>query len=244
MIKAEDLIRAKRLIPDVGVWLQCYFMWMAVAVKEEPRRTHELLSYAFLIVKCSKSFQWPAWVLYDQEFRQSRAGDQSRRWDEIDSCLYTQMFSGKAEEGESWCSLCHTTEHTRKACPFQPSFKRSQREHGPISQNQMARAQPRASQICHKFNRFNGNCRRGPDCPYKHACNRCGGPTPYLGARRELEWEARRMHRREQSRLEHWRKSPHVYCSVSQDYHVVLSDSDNRGRLNRRDRTADRGGIS
>ena len=39
-------------------------------------------------------------------------------------------------------------------------------------------------------------------------------PTLYLGARRELEWEARRMHRREQSCLERWRKSPHVYCSV------------------------------
>ena len=178
VIKAEDLIRAKGLIPDVEVWLQCYFMWMAVAVKEEPSRTQELPSYAFRIVKCSKSFRWPAWVLYDQEFRQSRAGDQSRRWDEIDSCLYTQMFSGKAEEGESWCSLCHTTEHTRKACPFQPSFKRFQREHGPISQNQMARTQPRAAQICHKFNRFNGDCRRGPDCPYKHACSRCGGPHP------------------------------------------------------------------
>ena len=52
------------------------------------------------------------------------------------------------------------------------------------------------------------------------------------------------MHRREQSRLERWRKSPYVYCSVSQDFHVVLSDSENKGRLNRRDRMADRGGIS
>ena len=43
-------------------------------------------------------------------------------------------------------------------------------------------------------------------------------PIPYLGARRKQEWEARRMHRREQSRLERWRKLPHVYCSVSQNF--------------------------
>ena len=198
VIKAEDLIRAKRLIPDVGVWLQCYLMWMAVAVKEEPSRTQELLSYAFLIVKCSKSFRWPAWVLYDQEFRQSRAGDQSRRWDEIDSCLYTQMFSGKAEEGESWCSLCHTTEHTALSSPA---------SNGPReSTDQLARTRwPGPSQGRRRYaTNLTGLMATAEGAQTARTSMPVVGavdPIPYLGARRELEWEARRMHRREQSRL-------------------------------------------
>ena len=46
--------------------------------------------------------------MYDQEFRQSRAGNASSRWDQIDTCLYTQLFSGRAEESENWCSHCFT----------------------------------------------------------------------------------------------------------------------------------------
>ena len=124
--------------------------------------------------------------------------------------------------------------YNRSYSQGQPSFKRSQREHGPISQNQMARAQPREAQICQNLTGLmviaEGAQTARTSMPVVGAVD----PIPHLGARRELERGARRMHRKEQSRLERWRKSPHVYCSVSQIFHAVLSDSKNRGKLNRR----------
>ena len=110
--------------------------------------------------------------MYDQEFRQSRAGNASSRWDQIDTCLYTQLFSGRAEESENWCSHCFTADHSRRRCPFQGQPRRVPGELGASIPGVGA---SRASQVCHKFNRFNGDCRWGPDCPYRHICSKCGG---------------------------------------------------------------------
>ena len=119
VIKAEDLARSRRIIPDIKVWHQCHMLWLSVALKVDPGRCQELLAYGYLITKCSKAFRWPSWVLYDQEFRQSRVGDWSARWDEVDTCLYTQHFSGKSEELGSWCSLCCAADHGWRWCPAQ-----------------------------------------------------------------------------------------------------------------------------
>ena len=176
--KAEDLARSSKIIPDIATWHQCYYLWMTVALKADPSRLQELLSYGYLITKCSKAFKWPSWVMYDQEFRQSRAGNASSRWDQIDTCLYTQLFSGRAEESENWCSHCFTADHSRRRCPFQGQPRRVPGELGASIPGVGGRPPSRASQVCHKFNRFNGDCRRGPDCPYRHICSKCGGAHP------------------------------------------------------------------
>ena len=124
MYKAEDLARSSKIIPDIATWHQCYYLWMTVALKADPSRLQELLSYGYLITKCSKAFKWPSWVMYNQEFRQSRAGNASSRWDQIDTCVYTQLFSGRAEESENWCSHCFTADHSRRRCPFQGQPRR------------------------------------------------------------------------------------------------------------------------
>ncbi len=72
VIRAEDLARSRKLIPDIGVWMQYYLLWMSVVLTEEPGRAQEFLAYEFLIAKGSKSFQWPSWVLYDHKFHQER----------------------------------------------------------------------------------------------------------------------------------------------------------------------------
>ena len=53
MIKAEDLARSRRIIPDIGVWHQCYMLWLSVALKVDLGRCQELLAYGYLITKCS-----------------------------------------------------------------------------------------------------------------------------------------------------------------------------------------------
>ena len=64
--KAEDLARSSKIIPDIATWHQCYYLWMTVALKADPSRLQELLSYGYLITKCSKAFKWPSWVMYDR----------------------------------------------------------------------------------------------------------------------------------------------------------------------------------
>ena len=154
-------------------------LWLSVALKVDPGRCQELLAYGYLITKCSKAFRWPSWVLYDQEFRQSRVGDRSARWDEVDTCLYTQHFSGKSEELDSWCSLCCTADHGRRWCPAQQGTQRRfLGESGANPPNLAGRPGNRSGQVCQKYNRFNGDCRRGSDCPYRHVCSRCGRHHP------------------------------------------------------------------
>jgi len=81
-----------------GSWFQTYRsvapVLLPVDVSGPERRARQgagVSGYGFLITKCSKSFCWPLWVLYDQEFRQTRAGERSCRWDEINVCLYTPV---------------------------------------------------------------------------------------------------------------------------------------------------------
>lgn len=67
-IRAEDLAGAKKIIPDLATWLQCFCIYAAVIIEHEPNRTKSLLAYATTIVKANIKYSWLSWVVYDQNF--------------------------------------------------------------------------------------------------------------------------------------------------------------------------------
>ena len=118
LLQTSDFLQAKRLIPDLGIWIQCFSLYMAVILTKQPERATSLLLYQSSIAKLSQKFKWPAWVIYDNSYRQEAADSAKLDWAKIDLSLHAQCFTGMAISSEGWCSLCHSVEHLKHNCPL------------------------------------------------------------------------------------------------------------------------------
>ncbi len=74
VIQAADLNPAKKLVPDLATWLQCFSIYAAAIGQNQPGRLVELMAYQTTIAKASQRYKWPSWVIYDSIFRQEMAG--------------------------------------------------------------------------------------------------------------------------------------------------------------------------
>jgi len=175
LVQAEDLLQSKRLIPDLATWVQCFSLYTTVLLKKQPSRFAELMAYASTIAKASKKYKWPAWVIYDQNFRQEAASIPSQSWAKIDPSIYSQCFLGMAKSAEGWCQTCQSLDHTSDHCPAgsgsrKRSWQTAARQQGgdPIN----------LKPTCPKYNKNDGDCPFGARCRYIHCCTRCKGNHP------------------------------------------------------------------
>lgn len=126
VIQAADLAQARKLIPDLATWLQCFAMYVA-ALEPKPAKLRDLMAYQAMIAKASLKFRWPSWVVYDQNFRLEVAGNPRQAWARADSSIYTQCFLGQAVSMENWCRKCQSLDHSTDHCPFQSSSLQSRK---------------------------------------------------------------------------------------------------------------------
>ena len=68
-------------------------------------------------MKASQRYQWPSWVVYDQNFRQEAAGNPHQSRARMDLSIYAQCFMSQAI---SWCTRCQCLDHTTSNCPYRP----------------------------------------------------------------------------------------------------------------------------
>ena len=80
LVQLADLVQSRKIIPDLSTWLQCYSLYVAVVAGSQPERIPELMAYQSLIVRASKPYKWPAWLVYDQNFRQEAVNNPSQLW--------------------------------------------------------------------------------------------------------------------------------------------------------------------
>ena len=120
VVQAADLLQARRVIPDLATWSQCYALYVAVLAPHQPTRLPELMSYQSLIARVSAKFRWPSWVVYDQNFRQEAAGNSHMSWAKADPSIYAQCFTNQAISAENWCDKCHSLDHYSSKCPSRP----------------------------------------------------------------------------------------------------------------------------
>lgn len=118
-MRAEDLTGNRKLIPDLTTWTQCFAMYMAAITLKEPDRTSNLLAYMVTIVKASVTYNWPFWVVYDQNLRQEAADNGLKDWSKVDPSIYTQCFTNAAVSNEKWCKFCQSIDHGSNSCPSQ-----------------------------------------------------------------------------------------------------------------------------
>ena len=176
VVQAAELVQARKLIPDFATWSQCFAVYVAVLGQHQPAKLPELLAYGSIIARASRKYRWPAWVVYDQNFRQEAAGNSDQSWTKVEPSLYAQCFTGQEARRENWCRTCQSVDHPSTACPYQSRKRAWSSQNGPGSPP--AGSSGRSDDICRKFNRYNGDCRFGRECRFRHVCSTCQGPHP------------------------------------------------------------------
>ena len=177
VVQAADLVQTRKLIPDVATWVQCFGLFAAAVARKKPQRLPDMMAYMTIVTKASQKYKWPAWVIYDQNFRMEAAGDSTMSWAKVEPSLYAQCFTGQARTAENWCSLCQGLDHPSQKCPYRPQ-KRAWSAvfgHQPAGKGNVEAAK---EAVCIKYNKYNGDCRFGKQCRFSHCCSNCGGMHP------------------------------------------------------------------
>ena len=179
LVQASELVQAQRLVPDFATWIQCFAIYAAIIIARAPERSQGLMAYMLNIAKASIKFQWPSWVVYDQNFRMEAANTPTMDWSKVDPSIYSQCFSNMAKSAAGWCQMCYSIDHCTDNCMIKP------RKRPPPTDAPAAIKKPSQTPnndwppICRNFNTFNGNCSRGAKCRYRHWCNLCEKPGHY-----------------------------------------------------------------
>lgn len=176
VVQAADLLQTRRIIPDLATWSQCFALYVAVLAPVQPERVPELMAYQAIIAKASLKYRWPSWVVYDQNFRQEMAGNNSlQSWARVDPSTYALCFTGQAISSENWCTRCQCLDHTSSSCPMR---SRKRPWSGEVEPAQQGRHGRQDRQVCQKYNKFNGDCRFGARCKFAHVCSICQEAHP------------------------------------------------------------------
>ena len=154
---AADLMESRKLIPDLATWIQCFSVYAAVVIGQEPERTKNLLAYMLLmlIAKCSL---WPSCM---------------KDWSKVKPSTYTQCFTGAAISQDNWCRRCHSIDHATESCPIKPLNVQRKREGPhfpagpPLRSDQHFTATPRHAE---NITYYDGDCRFGVNCMFHHKC--------------------------------------------------------------------------
>ena len=160
LIQAAELTQTQRLVPDFATWIQCFALYAAIIIAHSPERAPGLMAYMLNIAKASIKFQWPSWVVYDQNFR-IEAANTRMDWSKVDPSIYAQCFSNMTKSSASWCQMCYSIDHCTENCMIKPRKRPPPTEAPAAIKKPPQTANDNWSPICRNFNTFNGNCSRG-----------------------------------------------------------------------------------
>lgn len=168
----------RRLIPDITTWVQCFSIYTSVLATKHSEHVPELLAYMRDIIRVSRQFKWPAWIIYDTNYRQHMAETGGKDWSKVDPSIYSRCLTGWARP-TSWCEWCVSLDHDSNDCPFSSARGRERRTQ-PYPSTSRSSVPSRASQpqTCIKFNKYGGDCKFGQACKYRHVCSICEEPHP------------------------------------------------------------------
>ena len=169
----------RKPVTDVLSWCECFTVMAAIITSRYPEKASQLFSYMRTIVRASQTFDGPAWVSYDSQFRRKAASLKSWDWGIIDSGLYNECFTGRAK-AKVVCTHCLSDSHQESQCPLTPGPQVSRIVPNQASGGPNARSnQSRMVELCGLFNRPTGNECKYINCRFAHICSLCrSGPHP------------------------------------------------------------------
>ena len=182
---AEAMSGQRKLIPDLTTWMQCFSIYTSVLATKHVEYIPELLAYSRDIIRASRQFKWPSWVIYDATYRRHMAETGQRDWSKVDPSIYARCFTGWARP-PSWCTLCVTLDHDTADCPYASVQDRRARRLVPYEAGGVGpRSTTKIRPICLKYNKYNGDCRHGESCKFRHVCSQCQGAHPRAQCKQE-----------------------------------------------------------
>ena len=137
VVQAADLVQTRKLIPDVATWVQCFGLFAAAVARKKPQRLPDMMAYMTIVTKASQKYKWPAWVIYDQNFKMEAAGDspcRGPRWSLV--CMPSVLQARHAwQRTGAHCARGWTIRH-------RSALTGLRREHGqqPLATNQPVKA--------------------------------------------------------------------------------------------------------
>ena len=169
----ESARNHRRLIPDITTWVQCFSIYTSVLATKYSEYVPELMAYMRDIIRVSKQFKWPAWIVYDTNYRQHMAETGRKDWSKVDPSIYSRCLTGWAWP-TSWCEWCVSLDYNSNECPF-GSARGKDRCIQPYPSTSRSSATARAGQTptCIKYNKYGGDCKFGQGCKYRHVCSIC-----------------------------------------------------------------------
>ena len=84
----------KKPIQDLLTWIQCFNIYIAVVAKKHPDMVPEMLAHMLIVMQAQREYEEPAWHLYDEAFRDKAVATGNRKWSQIDTYIYNQIFTG------------------------------------------------------------------------------------------------------------------------------------------------------
>ena len=186
LLQVHQTENPRRLIPDFPTWAQCFALFATVKASHQPSMIAELMAYMVEMAKYAKRFQWPSWVIYDQNFRQEMATRPGLVWSRADPAIFSQCFLGMAKQSaEAWCRYCHSVDHTSDLCGDAPRK---------APRMQLSTSATGTTQICRNFNSPKGCSFQL--CKYLHKCTICKGSHAkvhcnYRGGRKDSKENAK-----------------------------------------------------
>ena len=85
------------LVTSFPLWVECYAALVATLSTRYPEKMRHFMAYLRTITTASRNFEDTAWALYDMAFRRQAANQRSLDWGVIDSALYNEAFTGRAQ---------------------------------------------------------------------------------------------------------------------------------------------------
>ena len=165
--------KARREVPDLLSWVQCFGTYMAIIASKHPSRVRQLLAYQTLIVREARRCGGNGWQTYDSMFRQQVVGHPDADWSKLNSTLYAVTFLAESGGGKN-CPLCMETDHKEDDCAL--SLAKPSSSHRGSSDGASKRERGDARKItrgaCFLWNQ--GECTH-PYCRFRHVCVRCYG---------------------------------------------------------------------
>lgn len=165
---------ARREIPDLLSWIQCFGMYTAVVASRSPERMQPMLAYQTMMVREARRRGGKGWLNYDTMFRQQAAITPFYDWSKLNNSLYSCTFMAQQNGRGHTCTLCLETDHVAADCALAPAIKQTRqsgREYTQDDRGYCVRGD-KSEKICYSWN--DGRCTI-PYCRYRHVCAKCAG---------------------------------------------------------------------
>ena len=164
----------KKPIRDVLTWVQCFNIYIAVVAKKHPDMVPEMLAYMLIVLRAQREYEDPAWRLYDEAFLDKAAATGNRKWSQIDTHIYNQIFTGRG-----CCALIVILRHMiLKNAPLCSLIGRGEWRRPPLVGWRKFLREGR------EFVGILTTVPVGDKCRFRHICSECAGRHPRVSCRR------------------------------------------------------------